>query len=192
MKRITHLIVQAGFIIVFAVLGFVVAKNTLTPKIVEAQTCTTPAQVQAVLLTFPYCDAGGQCNFTQANCTWNASSDAASYQVTITNSTTSAQVLSQTIPVGTTNQVFSIENNNTYTCTVAAVNSCGTSGPTNANTLLCKVETLISPTVTVVVPTSTPVPPQATPPPTGMFENTLLIGLGTLLFLAGGLFLVIL
>lgn len=195
MRRVVLSIVKAGFILIFAVLGMVAAKNvnaqtatptlTPTPTTAVSGSCTTPAQVQNVLLTFPYCTSSGACNFTQANCTWNALSGATNYQVTITNSTTNTQVFNQQVTASTTSQVFSIENNNTYTCTVAAVNSCGTAGATNSYSLLCKVNNLnTSPTIAPTVPPA--------PPPTGSFENTILISLGVFALFVGGAFLLLL
>src|SRR3990167_4974390 len=117
MNRVVDLIVKAGLIFVFLILGFVVASNQSTSKI-YAQTCTTPAQVQGVTITFPYCSAQGQCQFTQASCAWTALADAANYQLTITNSTNNTQVSTQTVSSSTTSFVFPVIANNTYTCTV--------------------------------------------------------------------------
>lgn len=189
MNRVVISIVKAGLILIFAVLGFFVAQNNNFPTKVNAQTsCTTPAQIQGVQLTFPYCDSSGNCTFNQANCTWSAQTGASNYSVTVTNSTTSTQVLSQTIAAGTTNLVFNVQANNTYTCNVSAVNSCGTSGPAGSISLLCAVDALVD----TVAPTSPPAaPPPAAPPPAGVLENTLLVGLGVMVLVMGGLFLVL-
>ena len=190
MRRVILFIGKAVFILLFASIGLLVPQKLNPPQQVLAQTtCTTPAQVQNVQITFPYCDSSGQCNFTQAGCTWDALAGVSNYQITVTNATTNTQVMTQQVSSSTTSQVFNVQDNNTYTCSVAGINSCGTSGAAGTVSLLCKVDALVNtPTVaptTPVVPTTPPAPA-----PTGVFENTILIGMATAALLLGGLFLI--
>jgi len=188
MKSKVLFVLKYTFVIVALIMGlFTGSKKPLVTSAL-AQTCTTPGQVQNVLLTFPYNNAG-QVNFTQANCTWDALSGASNYQVTITNATTNAQVLSQQVAGTVTSQVFAVQDNNTYTCSIAAINSCGTSGTANSYSLLCKVDAAVDtpPPAATVAPKPAP-----TVPPTGTISNTIVLSLGTAVFIFGGLFLLLL
>src|SRR5688572_14455761 len=110
MRRGLLFIGKAGLIIIFFVLGLLISStNQLPIKTAYAQSgCVTPAQVQGVSISFPYCtngtQVGSQCVNTQANCTWTALAGVTNYQVTITNATTNTQVLSQPVAGTATNQ----------------------------------------------------------------------------------------
>lgn len=111
-----------------------------------AQSCTLPAQVQNVVITYPNCEAG-TCNFTQGRCSWAQVTGATGYSVVITAVSTSTQVLNQQVGA-VTSQVFTVATSDTYKCDVSAINSCGT-GTAGTSTLYCKVD---------FVPTLTPTP----------------------------------
>jgi len=133
-----------------------------------AQTCTTPPQVQNVEVEYPSC-VGDQCNFTQASCSWTATSGASTYQVTATEVEAGTTVYNQSVPSTTTTVTFSITQNKTYKCDVAAVNSCGTAGPAGTHSLLCAADAAVT-----VVPTTPPTNP--TVPPVG--SSTYIMGAG--------------
>lgn len=120
--------------------------------------CQAPAAPSNLAITYPN-DQGGQANFAEASCSWDAVPDASNYAVKITEVDTSTQVKSETV-TGTT-IVFPVTNGNTYKCDVSATNSCGATSSEATVSLLCQAD------VEVVTPTQPPVPtvPVVTNPP---------------------------
>ncbi|HVZ12114.1 MAG TPA: hypothetical protein VG965_03730 [Patescibacteria group bacterium] len=186
MKNKVLFVFRNILVIIVLFLGSSLVSKNITVAPAFAQ--TAPTQVQNVLLTFPY-NNNGQVNFTQANCTWDALAGASNYQVTITNATTNSQVLSQQVAGTVTSQVFNVQDNNTYTCSVAAINSSGTSGPSNSYSLLCKVDAAVDTPPPGDTAAPTPVP---TVPATGIIGNTIMLSIGTAIFISGGLVLLLL
>lgn len=122
--------------------------------------CQPPATVTNVKVEYPNC-VGNQCQFDQASCSWDSISGAVTYSVKVTEVDTSKVVKSESVSSSTTRVTFPITNGNTYKCEITAVNSCGQSGGTGSDSLLCKTDGLF--------PTNTPAPPTpTTPPPTGV------------------------
>lgn len=160
------------FSIVLLVFGFslflkpssLAIQNTIISK-AYAQTCAAPAAATGVTVEFPGC-TGSQCNLTQASCKWNSQSEAASYNVTVTQIEGGVIVLNNVSePSSTTKVVFPITQGKTYKCSVVAVSSCGGLSSASSDQLLCQADALIAPTVIpTVVPTATPIPPTAAPP----------------------------
>jgi hypothetical protein len=111
-------------------------------SIAEAQTCSLPAQVTGVNITFPSC-TGDVCNFTQGQCTWGNVSGATNYQVTVKVVETNATVATQQVSSSITSLTFPVAQSNTYKCDVSAINSCGT-GPSGTASLLCKVDAAVT------------------------------------------------
>jgi len=164
------------------------------PRGVLAQTCTPPGTVTGVLVEYPEC-TGDSCSFVQASCSWDAVTDATSYTYTITEIDTSTQIQSATVDSSTLRVVFPITQERTYKCDVFATNSCGASGGTGTNSLLCSADALLedTPTPTVANATATPTPLPTKPPieSPGAFKNTVVI-LGTIMFVVLGGFALIL
>lgn len=194
-----------AFFIVTGVIGTTVyltrqRQDTQSSAQTPGETCTTPATVQNVLITYPHCDANGNCPLTQANCTWSAVTDATGYQLTITE--VDSNTIVKTEAVTGTSVVFDVTQGKTYKCDVQAVNACSDLGLAGTDELLCEVDALVaSPSPTPVVttpPTPTPtLPPGITPityvtappptlPPAGITDNTTLIGAGAALFIFAG------
>lgn len=172
----------AGFILLFA--------NT---KRVEAQTCTAPATPTGVTVEYPGCN-GNSCDLAQASCTWNAQSDASSYNVTVTEVETGTIVMNNESKTSDTTKVFfAITQGRTYKCDVVAVSSCGGLSAAASDQLLCEADAIID-TPTPAPPTATPIPPTATPtiPPPGGIMQTAAIVSGVLILVVGGIFLFVL
>ncbi len=147
----------------------------------EAQTdTTTPSEAtpSATMSPEPEASASSQLNQPQsctentANCSWGDTKRATSYTYTITDTTTGTVVTS-----GTTTAVsvsFTPVLNHSYSCTVAAVNDCGSSGEATGVAACSATITPEQPTPTATptptpteAPTETPTPtPTATPGPT--------------------------
>jgi hypothetical protein len=102
-----------------------------------------------------------QCSFVEADCTWDASTDASNYAIKITEVESGTVIKNVTVAASTTKYTFPVTQNKTYRCEVSAVNSCGQSGPAGAGEALCAVDGLVS----TPAPTPTPVPSK-TPTPT--------------------------
>lgn len=98
------------------------------------------------------------CQFDKAGCNWAAVSGATKYNVKVTEVETGVTIKSETV-TGTKTS-FPVVQGRTYKCEVSAVNSCGSVGGTNEDSLLCEVDAFVSPT-----PTPTPPPPVETPTP---------------------------
>jgi hypothetical protein len=194
-----------GLTIILGIIGTTVyltrqRQDTRSSAQTPGESCTVPAAVQNVLITYPHCDASNNCSLTQANCTWSAVAGVTGYQLTVTE--TDSNTIVKTEAVTGTSSIFNVTQNKTYQCDVQAVNACGESGPAGSHTLLCEVDALVSsPSPTPVVttpPTPTPTLPAGvtpityvtTPPPTipaaGITDNTTLIGAGAALFIFAG------
>lgn len=124
---------------------------------VTAQSCTTPAQVSNVEVNYPSC-VGAQCSFVEADCVWDAVSGAANYSVKVTEVDSSSVIKNVTVGGSSTSYTFPVTQNKTYRCEIAAVNSCGTSGPTGVGEALCAVDGLTVSTAPSATPTPTPKP----------------------------------
>lgn len=133
--------------------------------------CTTPGTVTNVKVTYPYCQ-GNNCSFTQASCTWNAVSGAASYSVKVTEVDTSTVIQNTTMAAPTTITTFNIVQGRTYKCDVSAVNACGTTGGTGSDSVLCQIsgqlQTTASPTTTSASTIAPTAAPTAAPLPCGV------------------------
>lgn len=130
----------------------------------QGASCPAPGTPETVTLSYPLCESvnGGQetCQFEKAGCVWESVSGASTYNVKVTEVETGATIKSETITAPTVKTSFPVVQGRTYKCEVSAVASCGTSGGTNEDTLLCEADALLSPS-----PSPTPPPPVATPPP---------------------------
>lgn len=173
----------------------------------QAQACATPGEVTNVNIAYPHCE-GENCVTDKADCSWSSVQDAVSYKVKITEIDTNTVKQDVTVGGGTSLLVFDVIENNTYKCEVSAVNSCGSTGPAGSHQIVCKVLGTVTvaptappsptptvPTTTVTqppAPTSPPVTPITALPPTGSLGSTIFIGAAAaLLFVAGGLLLVL-
>ncbi len=142
--------------------------NTPTPTSTQTptptgQTCTTPATVQNVTVTFPYCNEdNASCSFTQAKCSWSAVAGITGYNVVVTE--VGSNTVIQNFASNETDTVFSVTSGKTYKCDVQTVNACGNTGATGSDSLLVSVESA-SPTNTGT-PTPTPTPVTITQEPT--------------------------
>lgn len=177
------LLVKFAKIILVVLFGFLGFLNT--PKSIPtafAQTCTTPAQVTNVEVSYPSC-VGDQCNFTQAGCSWSAVVGAANYQVTATEVESGTVVYNQQIASTITNVSFAITQNKTYKCDVSAINSCGTAGPIGTHSLLCAADAAVTVTAAPGQPTSPPAQPGV--PVVGSSLLTTALGIATIFVLAG-------
>lgn len=137
------------------------ATTTSTSSSSSGGSCPAPGTPATVTLTYPYCgdgQVGASCAFDKAACEWESVSSASSYNIKVTEVETGAIV--KTDNLSATNTSFPVVQGRTYKCEVSAVASCGSTGGTNSDTLLCETDALLSPT-----PTPTPPPPVATPPP---------------------------
>lgn len=161
-----------------------------------AQACAAPAAATGVQVEFPGCN-GTQCDLTQASCKWNSQSDAASYNVTVTEVETNTIIKNnESEPAGTTKILFPITQGKTYKCSVVAVSACGGLAAAAEDQLLCQADALISTPTPTIAPTATPTPPPPTPTPTiakpgGIIQTIALVG-GVLLAIVGGIVLLVL
>lgn len=121
-----------------------------------AQACTTPGTPSNVLITYPAC-TGVNCDSTQATCTWAAATGATSYSVQVTQAGTGAVIATQSLSSSTLTYTFPVTSGQTYTCSVSAVNSCGTAGVAGTFSLLCQTDALVNPTAAPALPSSPPV-----------------------------------
>ncbi len=135
---------------------------------VTAQSCTTPQQTGNVEVAYPSCN-GANCSFVEANCTWDAVSGAANYSVKVTEVESNTVIKNVTVNGSTTTYTFPVTQGKTYRCEIAAVNACGTAGPTGSGEALCAVDGLTVSTA----PSATPVPsPTLTPSPSPLACGT--------------------
>lgn len=165
--------------------------------------CAAPAATNNVLVDFPNCE-GVNCSFTDASCTWDASADAASYVVTITEVEGGTQVKQETLAAGVLKTVFPVTQGKTYKCEVAATNTCGATGASTSHQLLCLIDAMVSPTeaptptlaptaTPTIAPTNTPIPTKIAPTVTlaqsGSYAQTIGILGGVMLAIIGGILL---
>ena len=180
---------QFIFRLILPILVFIIGVSVasiFSPARVSAQTCTTPAQVTGVLVSYPACDANNLCNFTQATCSWGVVSGAVSYQIKVTEVESGTIVYNQSATSTTTTVTFSITQNKTYKCDVSAVNSCGTVGPAGTHSLLCQVDAAVTttPTTALIVATPTLVV-KPTVPPVGSSLLAITTGIAAVFLLTG-------
>lgn len=135
----------------------------------QGDSCPAPGTPATVTLSYPLCESvsGGPetCQFDKAGCVWEAVGGATKYNTKITEVETGAVIATETINAPTTKTSFPVVQGRTYKCEVSAINSCGATGGTNEDSLLCQTDAFVSPTP---VPTQTPPPPPpvSTPLPT--------------------------
>ena len=139
--------------------------NTTSNTTNQGASCPAPGTPSTVTLSYPLCESttpGGteQCQFDKAGCVWEAVSGATKYSVKVTEVETGANVATQSINAPTVKTSFPVVQGRTYKCEVSAVNSCGTTGGTNEDTLLCEADGFFSPTP---APTAAPPPPPPAP-----------------------------
>ncbi len=164
---------------------------------VEAQACAAPAVATGVTVEFPGCN-GSSCDLTQASCAWNSQSDAASFNVTVTEVETGTIIKNnESQPSTTTKVLFAITQGRTYKCDVVSVSACGGLAAAASDQLLCEADAIIdTPTPTPIPPTATPIPPSPTPTPTiappGDLVQTISLLSGIAILIVGGVFLFIL
>jgi hypothetical protein len=141
------------------------AQTSPKSQVLGDSTCAAPATVQGVKVEYPGCSVTdpNNCDLSQASCKWNPSSDAASYNVTVTELETGRVVINnQSEPLSTNKILFPITQKMTYKCDVSAVASCGTVSTAASDQLLCETDALLD-TPTVAPPTAVPTQPPATP-----------------------------
>jgi hypothetical protein len=105
------------------------------------------------------------CSYNQASCSWDPTIGAVSYAVKVTEVESSNVVYNNQVQSSITRVVFNVTSGKTYKCDVTATNSCGSSGGTGTDSLLCAADGIPSftpaPTsVASVAPTPTPAPTQ--------------------------------
>lgn len=163
------------------------------PSKVNAQTCTPPATATGVTVEYPGCPTGTTCDLAQASCSWNSQSDAASYNITVTEVETGTIIKNnESQPSSTTKVLFPITQKRTYKCDVVAVSSCGGLAAAATDQLLCEADALID-TPTPVPPTPTPIPPTKPPPPkAGASYGAIALLGGVIVMVVGGVLLFIL
>lgn len=178
----------SGFILVLFVFFMIKTQSF-------AQACITPSAPTNVNITYPAC-SGANCNFAQAICTWNAASNSSNYAVTITNNDTGVVVQTASLSASILTYTFPVAGTATYKCTVAGVNSCGTTGTAGTYSLLCQVDAPTATPTPIPSPTPTKIPiptPTRVPPPVAGNEFGFAIvgalGIGALIL--GGLLFVL-
>ena len=105
------------------------------------------------------------CIADEGTCEWDPVTGATGYTYTIVEEETNKTIKEGTVGSTVTKVTFTVNPNNTYTCSVAATNVCGT-GPEGEASATCAVSPTPSPTE---APTPTPTPtsvPSVTPTPT--------------------------
>lgn len=149
------------------------AQQGTTNTTSQGASCPAPGTPSTVTLSYPLCESTGggpeTCQFDKAGCTWDGVSGATKYNVKVTEVETGASIATETINAPTVKTSFPVVQGRTYKCEVSAVNSCGTTGGTNEDTILCEVEGFVPSTAPTPTPTpvATPVPtPTPTPVPT--------------------------
>lgn len=157
---------------------YLVRQQQTTKSSAETNTqtvCQTPGTVSNVTIEYPFCEQGStlECSFTQASCSWNPVSEASSYGLKITEVDSGTVIKTDSVSSSTTKIAFPVTSGKTYKCDVTATNSCGSTGGTGTDSLLCKVDEVALATPTPPPaggPSPTPTPsgnPTPTPPPVG-------------------------
>lgn len=156
-----------------------------------------PGSVDGVRVDYPNIE-GDQANWEQANCSWNANTNASTYSIKVLEVDTETVIAEESVNSGVTNKVFPITSGNTYRCEVAAVNSAGVAGTAGFDEQVCVSDAPVTSPSPVASPSATIAPtaiptvvaqPTVTPtlPPTGSFGTIATIGLGgVILMLIGG------
>lgn len=177
--------------IIFLGIGLGVSHSVIVPQ-AQAQACTAPATPVDVAVDYPG-GTGTTRDLTLANCSWTAQSDAASYNITVTEVETGTIIKNnEAVAASTTTVSFPITQQRTYKCDVTAVASCGTVSAVASDQLLCDADAIIdTPTPT----TAAEVPPKAATPtiaaPGGIFETIGILGGVTLAVITGIVLLVL-
>ena len=127
-------------------------------------TSAAPATPQNVLVEYPSC-TDLDCSFLAASCSWDAVSDAANYQLKVTEVDTGAIVYDQSQASSVNKIVFPVSQNKVYQCDVTALNADGQSSGTGSHSLLCQTDGIVEPT-TPPVPTAIPPTKEPTAVPT--------------------------
>lgn len=130
--------------------------------------CTLPAGVENVRVDYPNCEQGStlQCSFTEANCTWDEVLGAVNYNVKVTETDTNTVVKTDQVTSATTKVVFPVVTGRTYQCDISAINSCGSTGGTGTDSLLCKVDGVFGSPSPTPSPSPSPTPrPSPSPSP---------------------------
>jgi hypothetical protein len=134
-----------------------------TPANSPEKTCTGPTPTP----TPPACFNGTS---PKGVCTWDAVSDAQTYNVTVKDLTTGTTVATDTVQAPGTEYSFTDNGLDTYECDVTSNNVCGNSPPAKSPPSTCSVPTptiSVPPTPTTgVSPTPTPTTPPGQPTPT--------------------------
>lgn len=177
--------------IIIGALFFLFQNKEINPlSVVNAQTCSPPAQVTNVAIIFPSC-VGDVCNFTQGSCTWSTVAGATNYKVIITEVETGTVITNQQVGSTVTSIIFSVAESNTYKCDISAINSCGATGTAGTASLLCKVDAAVTTTPTptpTVTTTPTPVPALAPViPVTGNNMSLMILGIVSIMLIIGGI-----
>jgi len=120
-------------------------------------TSAAPATPQNVLVEYPSC-TDLDCSFLAASCAWDAVSDAANYQLKVTEVDTGTVVYDQSQAASVNKIVFPVAQNKVYQCDVTALNADGQASGTGSHSLLCQTDGIVEPTTPPVVPTEPPPP----------------------------------
>jgi len=120
-------------------------------------TSAAPATPQNVLVEYPSC-TDLDCSFLAASCAWDAVSDAANYQLKVTEVDTGTVVYDQSQAASVNKIVFPVVQNKVYQCDVTALNADGQASGTGSHSLLCQTDGIVEPTTPPVVPTEPPPP----------------------------------
>jgi len=127
-------------------------------------TSAAPATPQNVLVEYPSC-TDLDCSFLAASCAWDAVSDAANYQLKVTEVDTGTVVYDQSQAASVNKIVFPVVQNKVYQCDVTALNTDGQASGTGSHSLLCQTDGIVEPT-TPPVPTTIPPTKEPTAVPT--------------------------
>ena len=127
-------------------------------------TTAAPATPQNVLVEYPSC-TDLDCSFLAASCAWDAVSDAANYQLKVTEVDTGTVVYDQSQAASVNKIVFPVVQNKVYQCDVTALNADGQASGTGSHSLLCQTDGIVEPT-TPPVPTTIPPTKEPTAVPT--------------------------
>lgn len=138
---------------------------------------TAPGTPGNVLITYP-ARQGVNLDYTQATCTWEAASGAATYSVQITEVDSNTVITTQSLASSVLTYTFAVTSGKTYKCSVTAINSSGTAGTSGTFSLLCQTDVIPNTTVAPTLPPGAIIPPIQGIPPTG--NNFILMALGVM------------
>lgn len=154
---------------------------TVPPAQPQQEACPAPAAPAATTVQYPHLD-GDNFELTQADCGWEPVEEAATYNISITETDTGNVIRDDSVPASTTGVSFPVTQGMTYKCEIEAVNDCGTVSAVTSDEQICSTDGLIispSPTQPPVVTVAPTTPPpvvttaptiQPTPPATGTAE----------------------